>query len=104
MLLVVLDRRVVPCPQLEGRGPLPLIVESPNSAEAGGEPLTVQPAEDAAGVDCVQLAWVSYQENFRAGFLCLLHKCSKLKGGHHGRFVNDDELIRVEAPALLGCG
>jgi hypothetical protein len=77
-------------------------MESPDSAKPGRLSSSVQPTQDAAGVDRVQLARVAYQEDFGAGLPCLLHEGSELEGGNHRGFVDDDELIRMEAPSLLG--
>jgi len=66
--------------------------------------LPVQPAEKTAGVDCVQLAWVTHQEDLRMGLAGLLDQGGELERGNHGSFVDNYELIRVKAPSLLNGG
>ena len=79
----------------------PVVGEAPDIGQSGCCGGLGDEAECAAGVCCAELGVVSDEEEFCSGFVGFAGQGGEFHGAGHGGFVDDDELVLPESPAVV---
>ena len=100
MSLVVIDGGLVAEAQLDARGLLPLRAKAPDVGELSDEITAVfdKERERPARLHRAELCSISYKQDLRTGLSRGTHELVEGEGPSQARFIDDDELSRLEAP------